>query len=101
MTTTSDATPPLAAPPCSPLIFDVTRDWHTPDAPYLEKCGHCGQWFWGRKDAPLCLPCSIKNDLWWRSLTEEQQLDHMRKQIEAIESSKANVRDHQQPEETR
>jgi hypothetical protein len=71
-------------------IESAPRDWHTPDAPYQEKCGHCGQWFWGRKDAPLCLPCSIKNDLWWRSLTEEQQMDHMRKQIEAIESSKAN-----------
>ena len=77
------------------FAFDSERDWN--GGSYQEKCHGCGKLFFGRKDAPFCRPCSKANDEWWDSLTDDQQLEHMRKIAEAYRASKANSQDRSRP----
>ena len=97
----SGALSPLAGPPCSPDIWEQhgltepiaprnpERDWLTGN--YQEQCMECKTLFWGQRDAPLCRPCAAKNESWWDSLTDEQQLEHMKRLAEGLRDIQANA----------
>ena len=62
-----------------------------PRGTYQEICIDCGEKFFGRKNAMLCLACSEKNDEWWDALTDEQQLAHMQAMIGGLNAIKTTA----------